>query len=484
MRWPLFLLAPVLAVAAAAQTRPTPRAEVRAAWVTTARSDALASPAATAATMQAHRAIGLNTVYVECWKRGATHYPSAAYARLMGKDRNPELLPGGALHGGAGGARDLLGEVVLEAHRAGLLVLAWFEYGLMAAHQSMPNAFLERVRPWLMTDRNGSIWARNGFAWLNPLRPEVQEFVLGIVLDAVRGYDLDGVQFDDRLAWPHVEMGYDAYTREAYAREHGGRPPPAEYRDPDWLRWRAGKVAAFAAKLAETLRAERPGLLLSLSPGPHPWSYQNYAVDWPEWSRWPGPRGGPRAGFDEFVPQCYRASHEGFAAVFTQQRTRMAHRPLALVAGISLVSDDVVLPWDDLRRSLELVRASGAAGHAFWHSKAVTGEHAADLRAFYRTDESGPARHPLRPADWRPPPREVSPLHQDRTRWSLDGVPAGAWRVVYERDGVRREVQDLALTRSGRRDPLVVPAGQGPPDRVFLLLDRRPDMARPVGATR
>ena len=54
--------------------------------------------------------------------------------------------------------------------------------------------------------------------------PQVQQFITGIVLDAVKKHDLDGVQFDDRLAWP-VQFGYDDYTKNAYLAETGQTVP-------------------------------------------------------------------------------------------------------------------------------------------------------------------------------------------------------------------------------------------------------------------
>src|SRR5215211_4685771 len=54
-----------------------PPPEVRGTWLTTTANDALATPAKTAETMKRLREIGLNTVYVECWKNGYTEFPSA-----------------------------------------------------------------------------------------------------------------------------------------------------------------------------------------------------------------------------------------------------------------------------------------------------------------------------------------------------------------------------------------------------------------------
>ena len=55
--------------------------EVRGTWLTTTANDAIATPEKTATTMKRLHDIGLNTVYVECWKNGYTEFPSEVMAR-------------------------------------------------------------------------------------------------------------------------------------------------------------------------------------------------------------------------------------------------------------------------------------------------------------------------------------------------------------------------------------------------------------------
>jgi uncharacterized lipoprotein YddW (UPF0748 family) len=69
-----------------------PPAEIRGTWVTTTANDAISTPEKTAQTMRRLREIGLNTVYVECWKNGYTQYPSKVLERTIGVDRRPALM--------------------------------------------------------------------------------------------------------------------------------------------------------------------------------------------------------------------------------------------------------------------------------------------------------------------------------------------------------------------------------------------------------
>ena len=52
---------------------------------------------------------------------------------------------------------------------------------------------------WAARDKNGAILTKNGFEWMNAIHPEVQQFLLDMVQEVIRSYDVDGIQGDDRL---------------------------------------------------------------------------------------------------------------------------------------------------------------------------------------------------------------------------------------------------------------------------------------------
>ena len=200
--------------------------EVRGTWLTTTANEAISRPEHTAETMRRLRDIGLNTVYVEVWKNGYTEFPSETMARAIGVPMRVNASPQGAVQ------RDLLEETLIEAHRNQLIYIAWFEYGFMAAHQGTQNELRAR-KDWLSLDAQGGEVAGNGFVWMNPLHPDAQDLLLGIVKEAIVKYDLDGIQLDDRIVWPYINMGYDDFTRRMY-RQETGREVPADPREPQW----------------------------------------------------------------------------------------------------------------------------------------------------------------------------------------------------------------------------------------------------------
>ncbi|MCB8932934.1 MAG: family 10 glycosylhydrolase [Chthonomonadaceae bacterium] len=356
---------------ASALITPPPATPVRGVWLTTTANDALSSPANTAETMRRLKEIGFNTVYVEVWKNGTTQFPSETLRAAIGVDRHPDLH----------GTRDLLREALEAAHRNGLKMIAWFEYGFMAAYQGTDNELLRLKRDWMTTTLDGKLVSdQNPFIWMNPLRPESQALLLGIIKEAVRNYDLDGIQLDDRIAWP-TSMGYDPYTKAIYAQEHGGASPPDDAKDPDWVAWRAAKVTAFAKRLHDELRALKPGLIVSISPAVYPWSVENYACDWPQWQR--------NGWMSEFVPQVYRATHEAFVSAWKQQLDANPGAGQRLVAGIMVDQGDGVVPWNVLEANLKTLEATGS-GHVFWYSRGVLNHYAKEIQAYYH--ERGSAR--------------------------------------------------------------------------------------------
>jgi uncharacterized lipoprotein YddW (UPF0748 family) len=368
-----------LSVASATQAA-TP--ELRGTWLTTTASTAL-DAGAIPTTMQRLGDAGLNTVYVEAWKNGYANFRSPTLDALLGgfpgAGDNPSLL-----------GRDLLAETSAAARDEGLVHVAWFEYGLAAQFgpPSRPLAQLAADNGWLLQDQAGRYAnGSNAFTWMNPLVPEVRELLVGMTIDAVRGYGLDGVQFDDRLAWP-VEFGYDPTTRAAYLAETG-RALPANPRDADFTRWRAEKVEALAAEITTALRAEDPDLLLSASPSVFPFSLNNYAADWTDWAD---------AGlFDEYVPQVYRSSFDSFAFEWQRQQNAVGDAVDSTGAGLRVLGTGARTEWSELLPMLERLEQDEAYGHSFWYADGLLNPDGyLDLVAdFYDLPTNGYADHPL-----------------------------------------------------------------------------------------
>ncbi len=99
--------------------------------------------------------------------------------------------------------------------------------------------------------------------WLNPFHPEVQQFMLNMIVEVVSKYDVDGIQFDDRFGLPS-DFGYDEYTIALYKQEHQGKNPPDNPLDAPWLRWRADKLTSFMQRVYKAVKAVKPNCLVTL----------------------------------------------------------------------------------------------------------------------------------------------------------------------------------------------------------------------------
>lgn len=426
--------------------------EVRGTWLTTTANDAISSPAKTEETMRRLREIGLNTVYIECWKNGYTEFPSRTMQELVGVEMK--------VNGADALQRDLLAEAAIQAHRNGMFAFAWLEYGFMAAYKDTQNE-LRAKQEWITLTRDGKeVGAKNGFVWLNPFHHEVQAFLINITLDAIRTHDLDGIQLDDRIALP-VDLGYDPYTRELYRKETGSYPPDDEH-DPKWMKWRADKISEFSLRYVSEVRLANPDLVISVSPAPFPWSYENYLCDWMTWTRWCY-CGGKR--WNEFVPQCYRLDGPATIKSIQEQVDQIADEKINLTAGIRIVGDGPNMTFDDLKSVLDFTRKQEIAGHCLWFSRGVLEVYPEELKAFYDVQNKGHAANPFKPGDWRPMPLVAT--RAEGNAWKVKVTSKGRYRIIAKQDGAWSEIVSLELNEG--EQTFVQEA-----EAVELLVDRRP----------
>lgn len=353
--------------------------ELRGTWLTTTSSDHL-SAGNVVSTMQQLRAVGLNTVYVESWKNGYTNFPSPTLQAFTGvSSLNPSL-----------GGRNLLAETKTAAANANLVHGAWFEYGLSAGfgNPANPLAIKARDQGWLLKDQAGNYTnASNGFSWLNPLVPEVRNLIKGIAVDAVNQFDLQIIQFDDRLSWP-VEFGWDDYTRAAYLAETG-RSLPSNVYNSAFTNWRQQKMQQFVAELHAAIRAAKPSIVISLAPSIEDFSRREYNADWAAWMN---------AGlFDEVLPQAYRSTIGEFNAIWPDQLAAGGSNVEKVGGGLRVLGSGAATPWIDLKQMIDRTRADNAFGHSLWFSNGVigSGSYRDQLTAYYDVDHLGHAPHPL-----------------------------------------------------------------------------------------
>ncbi len=323
--------------------------EVRGVWLTNIDSEVLFSPENTTNAIADLAELNFNTLYPTVWNWGYTLYPSAVAKQVIGI----ELDPTEGLQG-----RDVLQEIVEQGHLKGMAVIPWFEFGFMAPADSE----LAKLHPeWLTQRADGStIWVEGKTyerVWLNPLHPEVQEFITDLIVELVSNYDVDGIQIDDHFGYPS-ELGYDDYTVNLYQREHNGNLPPRNTQDPEWIRWRADKITAYVAELFQAIKQANPQAIISLSPNPQGFSLKSFLLDWQTWER--------RGLIEELVMQIYRDNNNSFTNELIKPEIISAKSNIPVSIGILTGLKGRPVLFDRIRQQVGITRARNFAGVAFF----------------------------------------------------------------------------------------------------------------------
>ncbi|WP_088889987.1 glycoside hydrolase family 10 protein [Leptolyngbya ohadii] len=328
--------------------------EVRGVWMTDVGAALLYYTTRLDDTIAHLAKLQLNTLYPSVWNGGVTLHPSAVAGRAGGMLPLWQKLP----------RPDPLAGLVKQANRQKLRLIPWFEYGLMVP----PRSAIALLHPdWLTTTRNGDQTDEaNGQAWLNPAHPEAERFLVDLIVEVAQRYPIDGIQLDDHFGLP-VAFGYDAYTVQCYRSEHGGKVPPADPTDEEWMKWRAAHITELMKKIARSVRAVRPSATISLSPNLPTFAYQNYLQDWTKWRE--------LGLLDEVVVQVYRAKASDFAAELANaklQQLRSGESTAKGKAGIPIAIGIYTGPFlkpksiQQIQQQVDFVHRENYAGVSFF----------------------------------------------------------------------------------------------------------------------
>ena len=329
----------------------------RGVWVSDVGSDVFASQANIKECVDICKNIGINTIFVVTYNNAQTKYPSEVMKEYMGVDIDPKYR-----------GRDPLRELINLAKPAGIKVVAWFEYGFASVYgDNTGGALIARYPAWASKDNTGKITERNSFYWLDAFNPDVQKFIKRMMVEVVEKYpDIDGVQGDDRLPALPSNGGYNETVTALYKKETG-KDAPANSRDAQWMQWRANKLTDFGEYIYKHIKAVGGKYMVSWSPSPYAWSFENYLQDSPEWLK--------RNMVDYLHPQIYRTTFDSYKASFDQAWGYMGSttdRELIFSPGvlIGVGSGDSITP-EILDRKLEYNRSRGVKGETFFYYERI-----------------------------------------------------------------------------------------------------------------
>lgn len=327
---------------------PIPTGELRGVWLTNIDSDVLLTNNALVNALNLLAECNFNTVYPTIWNNGYTLYPSVLMERFTGIKTYPipELKD-----------RDILREMIPLAKEKKISVIPWFEYGFMVP----PDSKIVELRPhWITCRQDGTKVYKesqvNQF-WLNPFHPQVQQFLLGLIIEVVRNYDVDGIQFDDHFGLP-VDLGYDEFTVQLYRKETGNSQPPEDFNEANWVSWRAKKITEFVNRVFWVIKDHKPNCILSLSPNPYLFAYSQFLQDWKTWEQ--------EGYLEELVLQVYRDDLNGFLADLKRPELLEAKSHIPVSIGILTGLRIRPMSFLTVKEQIQLTRDRQFAGTTFF----------------------------------------------------------------------------------------------------------------------
>ncbi len=238
----------------AAQTQPVnthPKREFRGVWIATVENidwpssqglSAEAQKRELISILDEHQKNGINAIMLQV---------RPAADALYAKSREPWSK---FLTGKQGRAPspcyDPLEFAIHEAHKRSMELHAWFNPYRASVHSDLSPDHITRIRPeWFFTFAGKKLF--------NPGLPEVREYIIGVIMDVVRNYDIDGVHFDDYF-YPYPAKGQQIEDIAAYKRYGGQFSNIAD--------WRRHNVDTLIRNLSDSIQHAKSHVKFGISP--------------------------------------------------------------------------------------------------------------------------------------------------------------------------------------------------------------------------
>ncbi len=265
-----------------------------------------------------------------------------------------------------------------EAHKRGMELHAWFN-PYRALHKShvgnISSGHISKTHPQLVR-------SYGEYLWLDPGERDVQDYSLRVVMDVVKRYDIDGVQFDDYFYPDPTGVNRD-FSDDASWKKFGagGNLSRAD--------WRRENVDTFISRVYSSIKAAKPWVKFGVAPfgiwrpGNPPQitgsdAYSKFFADSRKWLA--------NGWVDYFSPQLYwriDQKEQSFPVLldwWAQENVKHRHLWPGMSAAYALSQD-----WrsGEIPDQIRLVRKqNGASGYIFYNASSLLGDspHARDLQ--------------------------------------------------------------------------------------------------------
>ncbi len=222
-----------------------PKEEVRAVWLTTAFG--LDWPKSHDKEMQKEEIINIldklkganfNTIMLQVRARGDLIYPSKI--EPWAKSLTGEL--------GENPGYDPLKFIITEVHKRGMEIQAWWNvykvYGKGIPSESSPEHVVLKYPDFCREYRDE--W------WMDPGIPRVREYLLNVVMEMVRNYNIDGIHLD-YIRYPNKNFKDDKTYRMFGNNENK-------------FDWRRENITKFVESLYDSIQSVKPYVKLGCAP--------------------------------------------------------------------------------------------------------------------------------------------------------------------------------------------------------------------------
>jgi uncharacterized lipoprotein YddW (UPF0748 family) len=236
-----------------AQPSEPPKREFRAAWVATVTNIDWPSSKSLSTTSQKneviaildkHKANNINAILLQVRPACDAFYQN-------GYEPLSEWLVG-TQGGNLSSYYDPLQFWIDEAHKRGMELHAWINpyRSVHSASSSIHSTHISKTHPEWNINYGGS-----PYKFLDPGLPEVREYVVKVVMDIVRRYNVDGIHYDDYF-YPYGGMtNQDSVSWGLYGSGWASKGD-----------WRRNNVNTFVAMLYDSIKAVKPWVKYGVSP--------------------------------------------------------------------------------------------------------------------------------------------------------------------------------------------------------------------------
>ncbi len=147
---------------------------------------------------------------------------------------------------------DPLEFAIEEARKRGMELHAW----LNPYRVSQDTANLKDISPDHIYNKRPDLFVRHGKKlYFDPAYPETREFLVDVIKDLVKRYDLDGIHFDDYF-YPNNDFD-DSVSFSLH---------PRGYSQEDKMAWRRENVDLVIEMLRDSIKAIKPYMKYGISP--------------------------------------------------------------------------------------------------------------------------------------------------------------------------------------------------------------------------